>query len=107
MCNTGIPLSLNWIGEQLSLIGIWDRNPLASIIGATGIVFSAIYSIYLYNRVSYGVFSPYLSPMLDLTRREFNLLITLLILTVVLGILPNIVLDTLHVSVSTLLYNTP
>lgn len=104
LANTGIPLTLNWLGEQLSLIGIWEKSPIVAVLGATGIVFSAIYSIYLYNRISYGIFSPYLSPMIDLTRREFNLLFTLLFLTVVLGILPNIVLDTLHVSVSTLLY---
>lgn len=104
LANTGIPLTLNWLGEQLSLIGIWEKSPIVAVLGATSIVFSAIYSIYLYNRISYGVFSPYLSPMIDLTRREFNLLFTLLFLTVILGILPNIVLDTLHVSVSTLLY---
>jgi NADH-ubiquinone oxidoreductase chain 4 len=107
LANTGIPLSLNWIGEQLSLIGIWERNPVASVLGATGIVFSAIYSIYLYNRISYGVYSPHLKILQDVTRREFNVLIALLIPTVILGIYPNIVLDSLHLSVSTLLYVIP
>ena len=107
LANTGLPLTLNWLGEQLSLIGVFERSPIVAILGATGIVFSAIYSIYLYNRISYGIFSPYLTPMIDLTRREFNLLITLLILTVLLGILPNIILSSLHVSVTTLLYNIP
>ena len=97
MCNTGIPLSLNWIGEQLALIGIWDRNPLASIIGATGIVFSAIYSIWLYNRISYGRVSPHLEKtLLDIREIEFTSLISLLIPTILLGILPNIVLNKIH-----------
>jgi NADH-ubiquinone oxidoreductase chain 4 len=43
--------------------------------------------------------------MKDISRREFNLLITLLIPTVLLGIFPNVILDGLHFSVSTLLYN--
>lgn len=107
LANTGIPLSLNFLGEQLSLIGIWERNPVASVLGATGIVFSAIYSIYLYNRLSYGVYSPHLEVLQDVTRREFNVLIALLIPTVILGIFPNIILDSLHLSVSTLLYNIP
>ena len=107
LANTGIPLSLNFLGEQLSLIGIWERNPVASVLGATGIVFSAIYSIYLYNRLSYGVYSPHLKPLQDVTRREFNVLIALLIPTFVLGIFPNIILDSLHLSVSTLLYIIP
>ena len=107
LANTGIPLSLNFLGEQLSLIGIWDRNPVVAALGATGIVFSAIYSIYLYNRLSYGVYSPHLKPLQDVTRREFNVLIALLIPTFVLGIFPNIILDSLHLSVSTLLYIIP
>nr|YP_010697826.1 NADH dehydrogenase subunit 4 [Porodaedalea chrysoloma]WCF76787.1 NADH dehydrogenase subunit 4 [Porodaedalea chrysoloma] len=107
LCNTGIPLSLNFLGEQMSLIGIWERSPFAAVIGATGIVFSACYSIYLYNRLSYGSYSPYLKPLRDITRREFILLISLLIPTVVLGIYPNVILDTLHASVTTLLYNIP
>jgi NADH-ubiquinone oxidoreductase chain 4 len=106
LSNTGIPLSLNFLGEQLSLIGIWDRNPIMSAIGATGIVLSACYSIYLYNRVSYGVYSPHLKLAQDITRREFNLLIALLIPTIILGIFPNVILDSLHISVSPLLYFT-
>ena len=105
LANTGVPLTLNWLGEQLSLIGLWELSPMVAILGATGIVFSACYSIYLYNRISYGIFSPFLSPIIDITRREFNLLITLLIPTLVLGIFPNIILDSLHVSVTNLLYN--
>ena len=105
LCNTGIPLSLNFLGEQLSLIGIWERNPFAAILGATGIVLSACYSIYLYNRLSYGEYSPNLKPLKDITRREFVVLITLLIPTIILGVYPNILLDSLHFSVTTIIYN--
>lgn len=105
LSNTGIPLTLNFLGEQLSLIGIWERSPLIAALGATGIVLSAIYSIYLYNRISYGIYSPHLKPIKDITRREFNLLITLLIPTVLLGIFPNVILDGLHFPTSFLLYN--
>ena len=107
LCNTGIPLSLNFLGEQLSLIGIWEVNPIISALGATGIVLSACYSIFLYNRISYGTYSPNMNNVivLDITRREFIILISLLIPTILLGILPNVILDSIHVSVSTILYN--
>ena len=107
LANTGIPLSLNFLGEQLSLIGIWNHSPIIAAIGATGIVFSACYSIYLYNRLSYGLYSPHLKPDQDITRLEFNLLIALLIPTILLGVFPNVILDSLHLSVSSLLYNLP
>ena len=105
LSNTGIPLTLNFLGEQLSLIGIWERSPIIAALGATGIVLSAIYSIYLYNRISYGIYSPHLKPIKDISRREFNLLITLLLPTVLLGIFPNVILDGIHFSISSLLYN--
>ena len=104
LANTGVPLSLNFLGEQLSLIGIWDKSPIISALGATGIVFSACYSIYLYNRLSYGLYSPHLKPVKDVNRLEFNILIALLIPTFLLGIFPNVILDSLHLSVTSLLY---
>jgi NADH-ubiquinone oxidoreductase chain 4 len=104
LANTGIPLTLNFLGEQMSLIGIWERNPLMAILGASGIVLSACYSIFLYNRLSYGVYSPHLSPIKDINRREFYILISLLIPTIALGIFPNVIIETLHVSINGLLY---
>lgn len=112
LANTGIPLTLNFLGEQLSLLGIWQQNPIIAALGATGIVLSAIYSIFLYNRLSYGDYSPYLKAsnkggkgiIKDINRREYFLLLALLIPTVILGLFPNVLLDSLHFSVSSLLY---
>lgn len=104
IANTAIPLSLNFVGEQLSLIGIWQVNPIVAALGGIGIVLSACYSIFLYNRISYGAYSPHLKPLQDISRREFVLLISLLLPTVLLGIYPNIILDTLHTSTTQLLY---
>jgi proton-translocating NADH-quinone oxidoreductase chain M len=105
LCNTGIPLSLNFLGEQLSLIGIFEKNPIIASLGATGIVLSACYSLFLYNRLSYGSYSPHLPVLKDINRREYSVLITLLIPTVIFGIIPNVLLNPLHVSTSALLYN--
>lgn len=107
LANTGIPLTLNWLGEQLSLMGIWLHNPVVACLGATGIVLSACYSLFLYNRLSYGNLSPHLPPLKDINRREYYLLICLLIPTVVFGILPDAILTSLHISVSNLLFNIP
>ena len=105
LCNTGIPLSLNFLGEQLSLIGIWQQNPIIACLGATGIVLSACYSIFLYNRLSYGNLATSLPPLAkDINRREYYLLISLLIPTVVFGILPNVILTSLHTATAALLY---
>lgn len=104
IANTAIPLSLNFIGEQMALIGIWNVNPIVAVLGAIGIVLSACYSIFLYNRISYGAYSPHLKPLQDISRREFVVLISLLIPTVLLGIFPGVILETLHTSTTQLLY---
>jgi NADH-ubiquinone oxidoreductase chain 4 len=86
--NSGIPLSLNFIGEIFSLISSWVHNPYLAVLGASGIVLSACYSIFLFNRLSFGSSSNYHESLKDIDRREFNLLISLLIPTLILGILP-------------------
>ena len=105
LCNTGIPLSLNFLGEQLSLIGIWQQNPIIASLGASGILLSACYSLFLYNRLSYGSYSPHLPVIKDINRREFYLLFSLLLPTIIFGILPNVLLNPLHTTISALLYN--
>lgn len=116
--NAGAPLSLNFIGEFLALSGTFQNSPVVGFLGATGIVFSAIYSIWLYNRVSFLGYSPFFNqPVVtsvnpgsklalgDLDRREFFLILPLLILTVAFGIFPNVILESLHYPVSQLLVN--
>lgn len=109
MFNFGTPLSANWAGEFLCLTGAFQRNPIFALLGSSGVVLSAAYSIWLYNRISFGTFSPYLRMITptDVTRREFMLLLPLLLVALVFGVFPSIVLDQIHVSTSTLLYSFP
>jgi NADH-ubiquinone oxidoreductase chain 4 len=88
----------------MALMGVWNINPLTAVLGASGIVLSACYSLFLYNRLSYGSYHPALQPLKDIDRREFFLLLSLLIPTFLLGIFPNVILNTLHMSVTSLLY---
>jgi NADH-ubiquinone oxidoreductase chain 4 len=87
-------------------MGIFQRSPIIGALSATGIFFSACYSIWMYNRISYGSFSKYLSVTSDVSRREFMLLLTLLIPVILLGIYPNVILNSLHLVVSSLIYQT-
>lgn len=102
--NAAVPLSANWIGEFISLTGIFQINPIIGILSSTSIVLSAGYSIWLYNRITFGSYSKYLGYTTDINRREFFLLIPLLIISIIIGIFPNIILDTIHISVSNLIY---
>jgi NADH-ubiquinone oxidoreductase chain 4 len=105
--NCGVPLTLNFVGEFMSLYGVFERLPLLGIFASSSIVFSAAYTIYMYNRIAFGgSFSKFFEANLpDVSKREFFILFTLVLFTVVLGIYPAPILDGLHYSVSSLIYS--
>ena len=107
--NAGTPLSLNFIGEFMCLYGIFERLPLLGVFASSSIIFSAAYTIYMFNRIAFaGSFSKFfLVNIPDLNKREFFILFTLVVFTVALGIYPAPVLDGLHYSVSSLIYYAP
>ncbi|AFC69014.1 NADH-ubiquinone oxidoreductase subunit 4 (mitochondrion) [Aspergillus nidulans FGSC A4] len=105
--NSGTPLTLNFIGEFMSLYGVFERMPILGVLASTSIVFSAAYTIFMYNRIVFGgSYSIYFRENIgDVTRREFIMLLVFVILTVLFGIYPAPILDGLHYSVSYLIYN--
>ena len=52
--NCGFPLTLNFVGEYLSLYGSFERLPLTEALASSSIVFSAAYSIFMFNRIAFG-----------------------------------------------------
>jgi len=106
--NCGVPLTLNFVGEFMSLYGVFERIPLLGIMASSSIIFSAAYTIYMFNRIIFGGALPkfFKSYIIDVNLREFYILFILVLFTVALGIYPAPVLDGLHYSVSSLIYNS-
>ena len=107
--NCGTPLTLNFIGEFLSLYGSLERLPLLGALASSSIIFSAAYTIYMFNRIAFaGSYSKFFFVNIpDVNKREYCVLLVLVVLTIVLGVCPNIILDGLHYSASTLIYGSP
>jgi NADH-ubiquinone oxidoreductase chain 4 len=93
----------------MSLYGVFERLPLLGVFASSSIIFSAAYTIYMYNRIAFaGSYSKFfLVNLPDLNKREFYILLTLVVFTVLLGIYPSFILDGLHYSVSCLTYYAP
>jgi NADH-ubiquinone oxidoreductase chain 4 len=108
LSNAGTPLSLNFVGEFLSLYGIFERLPLLGLIASSSIVLSAAYTMYMFNRIVFGgKYSKLFSVnLIDLSKREFYILFILVFLTVLFGIYPAPILDGLHYYVSELIYSS-
>ena len=92
----------------MSLYGAFERLPLLGILASSSIILSAAYTIYMYNRIVFsGSFTKiFKENALDLSKREFFILFTLVLFTVTLGIYPSIILDGIHTSVTSLVYST-
>ena len=99
LANASVPLSCNFVGEFLSLLAALECSFLVGVLASSGVVFSAGYSIYMYNRVCFGGVSKYFSFLRDLTRREFYSLLPLIVLIGLLGISPCFVIDEIKDSI--------
>lgn len=108
LANCGAPLTLNFVGEFLSLYGVFERSSLYGLCASSSIIFSAAYTIYMFQRISFGgAYSRMLTVVMpDLTKREFTILMLLAVPTVILGVYPALILDGLAYGASTLIYNS-
>ena len=104
MANIGLPGTGSFIGEFLILTGSYQLNSTVAFFSATGMVLGGCYSLWLFNRIAYGnLKTQFLLNFVDLNEREFIILFTLLICTLIMGIYPGIFLDPIHMSVNYLL----
>ena len=102
--NIGFPGTSSFIGEILVLIGAFQSNVFLTFIITLSMVLSACYSIWLLNRISFGLLKlEYFKIFQDISRREFWLLLPLVILVLWIGISPNYFLSEIHFSVHYLL----
>ena len=99
MANLAFPGTTNFIGELLIFLGAFERNFSISFIAGFGIIFSAFYSLWFYNRLVFSSIKLiYIPSFLDFNKREFFIILPLIILAVFFGIFPNIILDHIYIS---------
>ncbi len=106
MANVGLPGTSGFVGEFMTLIGVFRANTWVALFATTGVILSASYALWLYRRVIFGALEKEsLKALLDLDLREKLLLYPLLILTIFYGVYPAPVFDATAASVDALLNN--
>nr|ANN44637.1 NADH dehydrogenase subunit 4 [Hariotina sp. MMOGRB0030F] len=96
LCNMALPLTPNFIGEFLSLCGIFANNFVSLIICLGGVILSAVYTLWAYARVVHGMPKiQNLNGMADLNRREWCTLAVLAIIAIWWGLKPTAVTESL------------
>ena len=100
MANVGLPGTSGFVGEFLSLMGVFQVNTLVGVVAATGVVLSPAYALWLYRRVIFGdMVRDALKAITDMDRREKLMLAPLVVMTLWLGIYPSVVTDIIGPSV--------
>lgn len=98
LANMSFPGTANFIGEFLIFVGLFSRSPLVTVLAGSGIVLSAVYSIWVYNRTVFGTTkTDYITKYTDLTPTEFLILSSLAAFTVLLGVYAQPILDYLEI----------
>jgi len=106
MASVGLPLTIGFVGEFLSLMGFFRISPLLTAIAGTTIILGAVYMLSLYKKSFFGpVTNEENKNLLDLTNQELSALIPLVILVVALGVYPKPILDPIDNSVKHMLKN--
>lgn len=109
MSSIGLPMLNGFVGEALSLIGMFKASPVYAVIGASGVVLGAWY---LLTMLQHGFFGPlrepkhghgeHHEPITDMTPREFIALAPLLALCLWIGITPQPTLDLMRPDIESL-----
>ena len=95
----GLPLTIGFVGEFLSLLGMFKTNGVFAFLGGIGIIVGAIYMLSLYRRVFFGECKNERNLALkDLNFKELIALVPLCLLVIALGMYPNFLLKPIDTS---------
>ena len=103
MANVGLPGTSGFVGEVLTLAGIFQVNTWVALVAASGAILSAAYALWLYRRVVFGdLVKEALRSITDMTPREKAIMAPLAAMTLILGIYPSLATDIIGPSVEAL-----
>ncbi len=106
MANVGLPGTSGFVGEFLTLVGIFQVNTWIALVATSGVILSAAYALWLYRRVVMGdLIKESLKTIKDMTRRERAIFAPLVVATLLFGVYPAPILDTIGPSVEALVSN--
>jgi NADH-quinone oxidoreductase subunit M len=105
MSSIGLPFLNGFVGEFLIMLGMWKStileispavnwNYIATMLAGTGVIFAAVYLLWMIQRVFFGkITNEKNRDLSDLSYREIGLIAPLLFLMVYMGVYPKPFLD--------------
>ena len=100
MASVGLPLTINFVGEFLSLLGFYQQSHILTLLAGIAIIVGAIYMLAAYKKMFFGEVTKEENKNLpDVNKRELIALVPLVVITIWLGIYPKPVLGPINTSV--------
>jgi NADH-quinone oxidoreductase subunit M len=104
LSSIGLPGLNGFVGEFLILLGTFRSHPAMAAFATTGVIWSATYMLWMFQRVNYGQLTNEKNAHLpDLSPREWAVLVPIVALTILMGVLPNLFLKPIGPSVDRML----
>ena len=104
LANVGLPGTSGFVGEFLTLVGIFKVNTWAAAVATSGVILSAGYALWLYRRVVMGdLIKESLRSITDMNAREKWIFAPLIAMTLLLGVYPALAIDIIGPSVAALI----
>src|SRR6476469_1831316 len=104
LSSIGLPGLNGFVGEFLILLGAFRFDPKLAAVAATGVILSATYMLWMFQRVNYGPVSNEKNAALpDLQRREWLVNQPIIEVAILMGVLPNVFLRPIEPSVERML----
>jgi NADH-quinone oxidoreductase subunit M len=101
LASIGLPGTSGFVGEFLSLLGVFRVNTWVAALGAVGTILGAAYMLWLYRRVIFGALTkPDLMAILDLSPREVAVFVPLVAVVLWMGVYPVSFLSPMHATIS-------
>jgi NADH-quinone oxidoreductase subunit M len=93
LSSIALPGMNGFIGEFLILVGAFRWNYSFTAFAATGVILSAVYMLWMFQRVNYGPITNEKNRALpDLTPREWALMVPTIAMALVMGVVPGVFL---------------
>jgi len=101
MASVGLPLTIGFVGEFLSLLGFYEQSHMLTLVAGTAIIVGAIYMLSAYKKAFFGEVTNEKNRNLpDVNRVELFALVPLTALVVILGVYPKPILEPIDRSVT-------
>ncbi len=107
MASVGLPGTSNFVGELLSLIGVYQASSWVALVSTTGIILGAAYMLYLYRRVAFGdLTKDDVRAMPDLNVREIAMMVPIALAVLWMGVYPESFLAPMRANVASVVART-